>query len=138
MIYKSYNSLYDINKKRFTYITSNVFQYLNLDKKQFSLFIVGKYKIKSLNCYYNNINSVTDVLALEYKDPFYIGDIYICPDIIYKNSKKFNCSFFEELDRIFIHGLLHILGYDHINPLNTLEKMFIIQEDILKKLKWNI
>jgi probable rRNA maturation factor len=138
MIYKSYNSLYDINKKRFTYITSNVFQYLNLDKKQFSLFIVGKYKIKSLNCYYNNINSVTDVLALEYKDPFYIGDIYICPDIIYKNSKKFNCSFFEELDRIFIHGLLHILGYDHINPLNTSEKMFIIQEDILKKLKWNI
>ncbi len=138
MIYKSYNSLYDINKKRFTYITSNVFQYLSLDKKQFSLFIVGKYKIKSLNCYYNNINSVTDVLALEYKDPFYIGDIYICPDIIYKNSKKFNCSFFEELDRIFIHGLLHILGYDHINPLNTSEKMFIIQEDILKKLKWNI
>lgn len=138
MIYNSYNSLYDISQKRFLYIASVVFNYLGLDRKQFSLFIVGKYKIKSLNLEYNNLNSVTDVIALEYKDPFYIGDIYICPDRVYQNSKKFNCSFFEELDRIFIHGLLHILGYNHIDPLNTFEKMFIIQEDILSKLKWNI
>ena len=138
MIYKSYNSLYDINAERFDYITSTVFNCLDLDKKQFSLFIVSQYKIKSLNFSYNNINSVTDVLALEYNDPFYIGDVYVCPDIIYNNSQKFKCSFFEELDRTFIHGLLHILGYNHINHLNVSEKMFIIQEDILKKLKWNI
>ena len=135
MIYKSYNSLYDINEKRFTYIASNVFNYLNIEKKQFSLFIIGKYKIKSLNLKYNNLNLVTDVLALEYKDPFYIGDIYICPEIVYQNSKKFKCSFLEEIDRMFIHGLLHILGYNHVNSLNTSEKMFIIQENILRELK---
>jgi probable rRNA maturation factor len=138
MIYQSYKNFYDIDENRFNYISSYIFNYLNLEKKQFSLFIVGKSKIRNLNKIYHHLDTYTDIISLEYKDPFYIGEIFISPDLVHKNSQRFNCTFFIELDRVFIHGLLHILGYNHINTLNNHEKMFIIQEDILKKLKWNI
>jgi probable rRNA maturation factor len=134
MIYTSYKSSYDIKESRFELIYKKVFDEVKVKDCQFSLYIVGRCKIRGINNKFRNRDSYTDVIAIEYKDPFYIGDIYICPDEVLKNSLIFGVKFREEMDRVFIHGLLHLLGYDHIDSLNKLEKMYIIQEDILSKL----
>jgi probable rRNA maturation factor len=134
MIYTSYKSLYDIKESRFNLIYKKVFNEIKVKNPEFSLYIVGKEKIRKINKKFRNKDSYTDVIAIEYKDPFYIGDIYICPDEVLKNSLIFGVKFSEEIERVFIHGLLHLLGYNHINPLNKSEKMYIIQENILSKL----
>ena len=58
----------------------------------------------------------------------YIGDVAICYEIIQLRSKKNN--FDEELDKVWIHGLLHLLGYDHIKnrdyfKMNNIEKKLL-------------
>lgn len=64
-----------------------------------------------------------------------IGDVYICPKVIKSNAKKYKVSYNEELARIIIHGILHLLGYDHKKPFGeSKEKMFKVQEKLLVQL----
>ena len=57
-------------------------------------------------------NTLTDVIAFDYcKDDKISGDILISLDRVKENSKIFKVPFFNELDRVMVHGLLHLLGY---------------------------
>ncbi len=86
-------------------------------KKQceFSILLTNNKKMKDLNLKFRKINNHTDVLSfpldLEHKKNVYIGDIAISFEIINQRSKRSN--FFLELDKIWIHGYLHLIGYDH-------------------------
>ena len=139
MIYVSNIEEFNSYEKDFLDISSIVFKTLSLPVKDFSLSIVKQGKMKMLNKEYFNINLPTDVIALEYRDrafaKFFIGDIFICPAIIYRNAIVYNVDFMDEVNRAFVHGLLHILGFDHKEPLNNREKIFKIQEQILKDIK---
>ncbi|MFH1582237.1 MAG: rRNA maturation RNase YbeY [bacterium] len=64
--------------------------------------LVGQSRIKEINKKYRRNNKPTDVLSFFYGDS---GEIIICLDMVKRGE--------EELARVFIHGLLHILGYDH-------------------------
>ena len=83
----------------------------NRVKEDLSIAIVSAERIKDLNKNYRGINKPTDVLSFR-------GDIWeviICPSEVKKNIDKFsaNSTFQIELDRVLVHGILHILGYDH-------------------------
>jgi len=80
-------------------------------KGDLSIVLVGQKRIKELNKRYRRKNRPTDVLAFEDKEN--LGEIVICPAEIKKNAKKFNSTFKKELNRVLIHGILHLLGYDH-------------------------
>ncbi len=75
----------------------------------------------SINQQYLNHNTLTDVITFDYSsNPKFIEtDIYISIDRIQDNADKLNNSFPDELHRVMIHGILHILGY---NDNNTFEK----------------
>ena len=67
-------------------------------------------------------------LRLNRKKIFYIGDIATCYEIINYRSKKNN--FFSEFDKAWVHGLLHLIGYDHIRnkdfyKMNKIEKRIL-------------
>ncbi len=111
--------------------------------KNLSIALVGQGRIRELNKRYRGKNRVTDVLAFPNKDynppttssqpsvgPLGLGEIVICLREVKKNAKKFSVveetkvssspslnsvrSVFEkELVRVLIHGILHLLGYDH-------------------------
>ena len=138
MIYKSSIEEFDSLREEFSNIANTVFKELNILPKNFSLNIVRPRKIQVLNKKYLNMNIPTDVIALEYKGDVssqpYLGDIFICPRVIYRNSVVYHVEFMNEMKRTFIHGLLHIIGIDHKKPLNNKEKMFKIQEKILKEI----
>ncbi len=76
-----------------------------------SIALVGEKKIKEINKKYRKKEKVTDVLSFSYcqLDDFYkdriLGEIIICPSQVKKEKK--------ELIRVLIHGVLHLLGYDH-------------------------
>ncbi len=87
-----------------------------LTKKNIELVIVSNEEIKQLNSAHRNINKATDVLSFPIKSDFEnmpLGSIVISVDFVEEKAKEHNHSFNEELSLLFIHGLLHLLGYDH-------------------------
>lgn len=98
-----------LNLKSFSQVAKKVLIGENKVSKTLSLAFVGKEEIKKLNKKFRNKNKPTDVLSFnlsledELKD--YLGEIVICPEIV--EEKK------EDLKFVFIHGILHLLGYDH-------------------------
>ena len=84
-------------------------------KHEFSVFLTSNKKMKSLNFKFRKKNKPTDVLSFPFlyvkKKGFYLGDIAISFDIVNQRSK--NSNFFLELDKMWIHGYCHLIGYDH-------------------------
>lgn len=113
-------------------------------KKSCNLIVVSEKKIVELNKELFNSSLYTDVISINTSKPktsglqplANIGDIYICPEVIFENAKKYNVSYNEELTRVIIHGILHLLGYDHTKPFGkSKEKIFKLQEQLLEKTK---
>jgi probable rRNA maturation factor len=104
----------------------------------FTLLLSGSKEIKNLNIKFRNKNKSTDVLSFPFlplnilkftkKKILYIGDIAISYEIINFRSKKSN--FFLEFDKVWVHGLLHLIGYDHIKN-KDFSKMNKIERKIL-------
>ena len=69
------------------------------------------------NIKYLNHNTLTDVITFDYcLDKIISGDILISVERVRENSESYNVSFSEELNRVMVHGLLHLLGYNDKNP----------------------
>ncbi len=105
----------------------------------FSLIFVEPDAIKELNRTYRQVDSVTDVLSFEYGDEVdpetgkeYIGDIIICPDQAGKQAALSGHSVMDEICLLEIHGLLHLLGYDHTDDEQK-EEMWKYQNMYLDK-----
>ena len=102
-------------------------------KQEFSILLTSNKKMKSLNLNFRKKNKITDVLAFPYKtiakNNYYIGDIAISYEIINKRSKYSN--FFLEFDKTWVHGYLHLIGYDH-KKLIEYKKMIKKENLVLK------
>ena len=100
---------------------------------EFSILLTNAKEMKKFNHKFRKKNKITDVLSfpikIKNKRKIYVGDIAICYEIIKKRSKKTN--FFLEFDKMWIHGYLHLIGYDH-KKLNDFKKMFRRENLILK------
>ena len=79
--------------------------------QEFSILLTNSSKMKKLNNKFRKKNKSTDVLSFPNNSNFYIGDIAISFEIINKKSKIKNFNF--EFDKTWIHGYLHLVGYDH-------------------------
>ncbi len=90
-----------------------------------SLSFVSKSEMKKLNKKYRRMDKPTDVLSFNMNEGRMLGDIMICPSEARKNAKEYGSSFSAEIERLFAHGLLHLLGFDHGR------KMFDRQDRIL-------
>ena len=111
-----------------------------LDDVIFNVIIVDNKKIHEINKEYRNIDRETDVIsfALEDDKSFNIsdfrllGDIYISIDKAKRQSIEYGHSLKRELYFLAVHGLLHLLGYDHMKKEDE-EVMFGKQEEILSR-----
>ena len=109
----------------------------NLDNVEFNVIFVDSETIHNINKTYRNVDRVTDVISFALEDNKTIeldhrllGDIYICIDKAREQASEYNHSFKRELSFLTIHGLLHLLGYDHMEE-NEEKVMFQKQEEIL-------
>lgn len=98
--------------------------------------LVGDKKIKSLNSKYRGKNKVTDVLSFSWREDGempgkFLGQIYICYPQIIRQAKDYKIAVKEEFARMLVHGLLHLVGYDHVKPGDA-RKMFKLQEKIVR------
>jgi len=89
-------------------------------KINLSIALVTPNRIKELNKKYRKKNKATDILSFKYNGS---GEIVICLGIIKKNAKKYKLTFKKELSQVLIHGILHLLGYNHENSKREAKKM---------------
>lgn len=114
--------------------------YQKVKNSIFNVIIVNEDKIQELNKNYRNIDRVTDVIsfALEDDNTFIetdmriLGDIYICIEKARSQALEYKHSFLREISFLTIHGLLHLLGYDHMKEEDE-KIMFKLQEMILNE-----
>ena len=106
-------------------------------KKEFTVFLTNNMRMKKLNNKFRKINKPTDVLSfplkIKKKSNIYIGDIAISYEIVNKRSKK--SLFDHELDKMWIHGYLHLSGHDHIR-YKDFKKMTRKEDLIFKQLNF--
>jgi probable rRNA maturation factor len=96
--------------------------------------------MKRLNARYRGVDKSTDVLSFPLSvgrlaaigkkrsnTPFPLGDIVICVPIALLQAKEYGISFHEETQRLLVHGLLHLAGYDH--ELNAYQKRKMVKKE---------
>ncbi len=117
---------------------SKIVKFFNGKNITFTILLTSSLNMKKLNKKFRNQNKSTDVLSFPFlsssnlkftkQKKFYIGDVATSYEIISSRSKKNN--FFLEFDKAWIHGLLHLIGYNHINnkdyfKMNKIEKRIL-------------
>ena len=112
--------------------------YLKLEHVEFNVIIIDNERIHEMNKKYRGVDRPTDVItfALEdhpdivYEDVRLLGDIYISIEKAHEQALEYGHSLKREISFLTIHGLLHLLGYDHMNEKDE-KVMFDLQEKIL-------
>ncbi len=113
-------------------------KYKKLENVIFNVVFIDNETIKQINKEYRNIDACTDVISFALEDGEdmtydfgrVLGDIYISVPKMKEQAKEYGHSEIREMAFLTIHGLLHLLGYDHMNKEDE-EKMFKEQELIL-------
>ena len=113
---------------------------LELEKCEFNIIIIDNERIREINREYRKIDKETDVISfalednmdISYDDFRLLGDIYISIDRCYLQAMEYGHSREREICFLATHGILHLLGYDHMNEDDELE-MFTLQKELLNK-----
>tara|TARA_B100001750_G_scaffold187322_1_gene156730 strand:+ start:256 stop:708 length:453 start_codon:yes stop_codon:yes gene_type:complete len=132
---KSWNKKIKSPKKYFNQKLKKISKIIKFFKNKnitFTILLTNSLNMKKLNKKFRKRNKPTDILSFPSFTPeslklvknkkIYIGDLAACYEIVNARSKK---NFLEEFDRVWVHGLLHLIGYDHVKDkdFNKMEKM---------------
>ena len=130
---------FEIDTEKLKNIADTILSDYYEDFPEFSLNFVDPEEIRELNRTYRQVDSVTDVLSFEYGDEVdpetgteYLGDIVICLEQAKKQAEMSGHDVMNEIALLEIHGLLHLLGYDHIDDEQK-EEMWKYQNMYLEK-----
>jgi probable rRNA maturation factor len=111
-----------INRRKIRAAILKILKILECADKEISINFVDDEKIKQLNKQYLGKNKATNVLSFSLREDEYgninsqvLGDIVISVETAQKDAVYGNLTVDQEIDFLIIHGLLHLLGYDHEN-----------------------
>ncbi len=104
----------------------------------FSIIFIGDEKMHEMNLHYRGVDRTTDVLSFALNDSKdeievgieVLGDIFVSIPKMLEQAKTYGHSAKRELSFLCIHGLLHLLGYDHMNKEDE-DVMFSLQKEVL-------
>ena len=117
---------------------SQIIKIFKIKNITFTILLTNSINMKKLNKKFRKKNKSTDILSFPSFSPkilklikekeIYIGDLAASYEIINSRSKK---NFYQEFDKVWVHGLLHLIGYDHIKKIDYF-KMQKMEKRILK------
>lgn len=141
--FNSINPEFDSYQQVYEEIMGKTLKHLGLSFDPIiSVSLVSDELIHQINNDYRHIDRVTDVISFAFNDGedreslyqshsiVVLGDIYICIDQAKRQAEEYGHSLDREMKFLFVHGLLHLLGYDHMKKEDE-EIMFPLQEEIL-------
>lgn len=95
---------------------------------------VSDREMKTLNHGYRGKNAVTDILSFNSLEEGVLGELVLAPSVVRRQAKEHGLSFQHELGYMLLHGVLHLLGYDHEESQRAAKVMFKIQDDVFEEL----
>lgn len=122
-------------------VVKHTLKKMEAEKSEVNIIFVGLEEIHEINKAYRNVDRPTDVISFALEDTEdvtvyeerVLGDIYICLDKVHEQAKEYGHTEIREMAFLIVHGLLHLLGYDHM--IKEEEKiMFGLQEEILNEM----
>ena len=122
-------------------VIEKVSELLGVESSIVSIVLVDNEYIHKINKEYRNVDRETDVISFAFMDDETnpesgvtdLGEIYISLEKAHSQSREYGHSFKRELCFLLTHGLLHLLGYDHMTEEDEKE-MFGLQEEVLNSL----
>lgn len=135
-------------EEHYLMLAKRVFNHLELDDYFiYEVNLISSEQIHKLNIEYRNVDRPTDVISFAFEDevegevkiltgkgaPRDLGAIYISPEVAKKQAQDYGHSVLREMSFLFVHGLLHLLGYDHMKVEDE-TIMFSLQDKILDPL----
>lgn len=132
------NSGYEIEeldtlKKYVEYVVKK----LDIETAIFNIILVEEEEIHELNKTYRGVDRKTDVITFALEDDSFrnpeirvLGDIYLCIPVAYQQAEMYGHSQTREICFLATHGILHLLGYDHLEEEEE-KVMFAMQEELL-------
>lgn len=115
---------------------------------ELSIALVDEKEMQQLNLKYRGKNKPTDVLSFPTEEiaqegeeipgyvpegfPHLLGDVVICPSVALKQAEEYGQTFEQEMGLLLVHGVLHLLGYDHQEEEEA-EEMEAREREILKE-----
>jgi probable rRNA maturation factor len=109
-------------------------------KQLFDVSIIGDQEIKMINKKCRKVDKVTDVISFAFNDAKktihseLIGEIFINYQQAKRQTKIYGFTLEREITFLFLHGLLHLLGFDHMKPKDE-KKMIAKQNNIMRAIK---
>jgi probable rRNA maturation factor len=138
--------LLKVNQQRITRLLTKALRLLRLHRAELSIFFVNDIRMRILNQEYRGVDRTTDVLSFpQIADfsvhdsrftvhDFVLGDIVISLPKANRQALEYGTTLNEELKRLLIHGLLHLIGYDHEMGKYAERKMQKKTQEILNRL----
>lgn len=105
-------------------------------RKELTIAFVKPGKMKKLNQDFRSKSKVTDILSFSGFTSRELGELALCGEVIERQARDHNLSRSEELGYLLIHGVLHLLGYEHEKGGQQAKVMFELQDklfDVLRK-----
>lgn len=122
-------------------VITKVFEHENVHNAICSIIFVNNEEIHQINKERRGVDRATDVISFALEDSpddfdefRILGDIFISIPKMQEQAKEYGHSEKRELSFLVVHGLLHLLGYDHMKSKKDEEIMFSLQDEILASL----
>lgn len=124
-------------KKEIIKNLKNILNYLDLENNvELCVSVIDDNEMRQLNKNYRNIDRTTDILSfpqLNEMNQKMLGDLVISYETALRHSKKYNISINQEIKTLLVHGILHLIGYDHKKRKET-EIMRAKEKEIMELL----
>jgi len=111
-----------------------------LEQAELSVTLLSADDMRHLNRRFHDVDAPTDVLAFHLgpvrdgAERSLLGDVYVCPDVARGSARELGIDVHDEVVRLVIHGVLHLLGHDHPEGEERYESdMFRLQERLLEE-----
>ncbi len=139
------NEEFDKYEEIYQTLMEKTFKKLNIKKDyEVDVNLIDNERIHEINREYRHVDRPTDVISFAFLDhvdgevtikgdiPTLLGEIFISVDKAKEQANAYGHSLLREMSFLFVHGLLHLLGYDHMTKEEE-TVMFSLQEEILKE-----
>ncbi len=117
----------------FLSITDQIAEFVEFEPDaELSVVLTDDETISGINFQYRGKDSPTDVLSFPMNEKLMLGDIVISVETAKKQADEAGITLYREAAFLFIHGFLHLLGFDHEKSLEDEREMYDLQEEILQ------
>ena len=146
VLIRNSQTLLKVDKKRLRKITEDLLAFLGLRDRDLSILLVDNKKIAAFNNQFFGRNGPTNVISFSYGNGFpgeLMGDLIISVERAREEAGRASISFYERVLSLVIHGILHVLGFDHEQGGNEARRMryrekrlltYVLSHDLSKEI----